>query len=88
MKIISTFLCKRVLSEQEQALLKMDFSPLDYNLATEKVARRVNETIGLRDGGNVNISLGCVLYPSEQDARRQKILKNKAGFYLDRVNER
>ena len=47
------------------------------------VARRVNTMLGMRDGGNTNIAMGNVLYPSEQNARRDRVISVKEEFYAE-----
>lgn len=48
-----------------------------------KCARSVNAIIGAKDGGNLNIARGHVLYASAQDARRNEILATPSSFYAE-----
>jgi hypothetical protein len=64
-----------------QAVLAMDYSLLNYKESSQSAARHVNAVLGMRDGGNTNISMGNVLYPSEQDARRARVTSVPETFY-------
>ena len=56
-------------------ILSMDLSPIDLHEISKKVAREVNVRMGIKDGGNINISLGRVLYDEERSEKRKKVLE-------------
>lgn len=56
-------------------LAQVDLSPINIDFIKKSVARSVNIKMGIKDGGNVKIAVGRVMYPSDQEAKRIKVLK-------------
>lgn len=57
-----------------EALLKIDLSPIDLSLLSKKIARAVNVRMGIKDGGNISIATGKVMYPEDEAEKRQRVL--------------
>jgi hypothetical protein len=59
-----------------EAIMKMDFSPIDLKSLSRQVARNVNQLHAIKDGGNISLAAGRVLYPDEAAARREKVISS------------
>lgn len=53
----------------------------DYEQSKQKMAYKVNESLGLKGGGNLCIAQGRVLYKAQQDARRNEVMDVPDSFY-------
>jgi hypothetical protein len=62
--------------KNDDALLEIDFSPINLSSISNRVARDVNAFYGAKDGGNINLAMGRVLYPEDAEARIKKILSS------------
>lgn len=62
-------------------ILKKDYSPLDRVVNSRAVVRHVNAVLGIKGGGNIKIANGEVLYPSDQNDRRRRVLSIGSSLY-------
>lgn len=65
------------------AKLPPKIKPLNFELDRHSVARRVNDFLGIMDGGNLSIADGRVLYPQEQTKRRLEVINVPDSFYTE-----
>ena len=63
--------------------LPKTIAPLDFERDRFLAARKVNEFLGMMDGGNLSIAEGRVLYPQEQTKRRLEVINVPDCFYED-----
>lgn len=56
-------------------------APLDFERDKLIASRKVNEFLGMMDGGNLSIAEGRVLYPQEQTKRRLEVINVPDRFY-------
>lgn len=59
---------------EHKPLVHLDLSPISLDKIKKSVARAVNVKMGIKDGGNISIAAGCVLYPPDQEAKRKRVL--------------